>query len=74
MIEPGIKLTKDHIEKISKSRKGQIVGGAVPGVNKGKPSPTKGKKLPRRICEICKKDVAINIYHQYHSIKCKKTQ
>ena len=67
-------LSEDHKLKIRNSKKGKKFGAAILGVNKGKPSPFLNKKAKRVICENCGKDVANNIYVQYHGLKCKYNQ
>ena len=70
-------LTDEHKEAISKSKK-NIVPVWTKESKKiliekkiGKNNPNYGKKSIRTICEVCNKDVAKNIYIQYHGIKCK---
>ena len=44
---------------------------AVTAAKVGKNNPNYGKKAKRVICEHCSKDVANNIYVQYHGNNCK---
>ena len=61
-----------RLEKASEANLGEKnpMFGKTPW-NKGKPSPNKGKKKKRVICEHCGEDVAVNIYGRNHGDKCK---
>ena len=71
------KQTEAHKTAISNSKKGtkpewtddskKVLIAAKLGSN----NPNYGKKAMRTVCEHCNKDVAKNIYIQYHGEKCK---
>ena len=69
--------TKTHKENISKAKKGkcpELTESYITSIRKaklGSRNPNFGKKAKRVICEYCAKNVANNIYIQYHGIKCK---
>ena len=68
--------TKEHIAKRTLAVKGKKYNWskesleAVRQAKIGKNNPNYGKKAKRVICEFCNKDVAKNIYVQYHGNKC----
>lgn len=71
------KPTASHKLNMSLAKKGRSLNwseeslAAVTAAKLGKNNPNYGKKAKRVICEHCSKDVAKNIYVQYHGNKCK---
>lgn len=45
----------------------------IPGVREKISRSLFGRKRPRKICEICTKDVADNVYTRLHGFKCRKS-
>lgn len=69
--------TKGHRANMSKAKKGNPLNWseesleAVRQAKLGTNNPNFGKKAKRVVCEYCNKNVAKNIYVQYHGDKCK---
>ena len=69
--------TDEHKQNMSKAKKGKKLNWskqsleAVRQAKIGTNNPNYGKKMPRIVCEHCSKNVAKNIYSQYHGDKCK---
>lgn len=69
--------TLEHKANMSKAKKGKSLNWseesleAVRQAKLGSNNPNFGKKAKRIVCEHCNKDVAKNIYVQYHRQKCK---
>ena len=69
--------TAEHRANMSKAKKGKSLNWskesleAVRQAKMGSNHPNFGKKAERTVCEYCNKDVAKNIYAQYHGDKCK---
>lgn len=69
--------TVEHKQAISAAKKGRTLNWseeslkAAKQAKVGSNNPNFGKKAARIVCEHCKKDVAKNIYSQYHGEKCK---
>ena len=81
----GSKHSEETKRKISESEKGRKISEETKKkmslASKGKPKSEEhkekcrmanlGRKAPRKICEYCGKDVAVNIYARFHGKKCK---
>jgi group I intron endonuclease len=81
----GSKHSEETKRKISDSEKGKKISvetmRKMSEASKGKPKSNEhkekcrvanlGKKAPRKICEYCGKDVAVNVYARFHGAKCK---
>ena len=69
--------TEGHRKNMSISKKGKPLNWssksleAVREAKLGNKNPNYGKKAARLVCEHCGKDVAKNIYTQYHGNRCK---
>lgn len=69
--------TKEHRTHMSKAKKGKSLNWseesleAVRQAKLGINNPNFGKKAERVVCEYCSRNVAKNIYVQYHGAKCK---
>lgn len=69
--------TDEHRANMSKAKKvkspelTETYISALRNAKLGSKNPNFGKKAERVICEYCGKNVAKNIYIQYHGIKCK---
>ena len=69
--------TKDHRTNMSKAKKGKSLNWseesleAVRQAKLGANNPNFGRKAERVVCGYCNRNVAKNIYVQYHGAKCK---
>lgn len=69
--------TESHKLNMSKAKKGKKPHWsdesleALRQAKLGSNNPNFGKKAIRKVCEYCYKDVANNVYIQYHGTKCK---